>query len=181
MGIAGYLPIYCETDVASIEERDTSDDRPEQGAPVTFGHLAARSVGSPLLAVLKADVDRLGRLFSEGLGAKVSVAREAALSRMLNFFFTTSLSDWLEMEYPNTYTVFAGGDDLCLIGPWNEIVDLASDLNTRFREFVACNPSISISMGLEVINAHHPAGRAVVTASEALEQSKDKGRNSVNP
>ena len=28
-------------------------------------------------------------------------------------------------EFKDIYTVFAGGDDLFLIGPWNKIVDFA--------------------------------------------------------
>ncbi|MEK7846643.1 MAG: type III-A CRISPR-associated protein Cas10/Csm1, partial [Nitrospinota bacterium] len=46
------------------------------------------------LAVVKADVDDLGLIFSQGLGGAFSISRYASLSRMLNYFFT----GWLTNE-----------------------------------------------------------------------------------
>ncbi len=147
----------------------------------TFGMIAekarkidrdGRLVGRPLLAFLKADVDNLGLLFHLGLGNKLSIARMAALSRMLNLFFTDYLVALLKAQYPDIYVVFAGGDDLFLVGPWRQTIDCAIEVRHRFEEFCAGNPDITLSCGIVVAKPRLPTAKAAQLAEHALDRAK---------
>lgn len=145
----------------------------------TFDVLANEAKGLSALAVLKADVDNLGFIFSKGLGSQNSVSRRRTLSRLLDEFFTRFIPSFLKEKYPLVYTLFAGGDDLCLIGPWSEMISLASDIQEKFNLYIADNKNISISAGIELFHTGSPVYRAVGNAELQLEQSKNEGRNAI--
>ncbi len=151
----------------------------------TFHHLACedrelakgRWHGRPLLAVLKADVDRLGQLFTRGLGDDRTVGRVVALSRQIDAFFTGWLTHHLRTRAPNVYTVYAGGDDLLLIGPWLTTIRLAADLNAAFRRFAGENPDVTLSAGIELADPKEPLVRIVERAERRLAAAKEGVRN----
>jgi CRISPR-associated protein Csm1 len=178
--------------------RGFEEDQEEtaRGKPKSFLRLSALAreehprnsgefLGKPFLAVLKADVDRLGFVFSRGLkreGARddrATLSRFAQLSRMLDFYFTGWLQGLIRREFPDTYTVYAGGDDLLLIGPWRQMLELARRIEESFRAYTGDNPSITLSAGIELIHANQPINRAVEGADERLERAKSAGRNRV--
>lgn len=159
----------------------SSEMKSGQFVPKTFELIADKSlkpgpdgklVGRPLLALLKADVDNLGLAFSIGLRDKLSLARMASMSRMLNFFFSDYLVNLLKDKYDDVYTVFAGGDDVFLIGPWNQVVELASVLREKFEKFSARNPDLTISAGIRIVKPRLPVGKAARLAEEDLEKAK---------
>lgn len=141
--------------------------------------------GKPFLAVLKADVDRLGFIFSRGLSRdnaqddRATLSRFAQLSRMMDFFFTGYLQGLIRREFPDTYTVYAGGDDLLLIGPWRQMLALAERIEQSFRDYTGANPNITLSAGIELIHANQPINRAVENAEARLERAKNAGRNRI--
>lgn len=59
------------------------------------------------------------------------------LSRMLELFFNGYLHEIIAKKYKNVYCVFAGGDDLFLLGPWSEMPELAIEINTKFDEYTS--------------------------------------------
>lgn len=190
--LANHVPRLTEDDVEALRYRDLDRDsasvRP--GEAKTFAHLAADALepdgegglkGRPMLAVLKADVDRLGRIFSHGLGADMGLARLATLSRLMDAFFTIVLPDRLRREeFRNTYTVYAGGDDLLLLGPWQAMLRLADEIGRAFRAHVGANPNVTLSAGIELFHPHEPLHRAVGRAEGRLEAAKEGGRNRVS-
>lgn len=127
------------------------------------------------LAVVKADVDDLGFIFSEGLGTAFSISRYASLSRMLNYFFTGWLTDEIKKNHRMTYTVYAGGDDLLLIAPWEEALNIGSKIGLTFKDYVGENPNITISMGINLMRPNSPVGLATEGAEENLKRSKENG------
>jgi len=143
---------------------------------LTFGEIATAADGQKLLGFLKADVDRLGELFVFGLrrkdGSFDTISRQATLSRLLDMFFTGWLESLLNSEFKNCYTVFSGGDDLFLVGPWNEIISLASRIQADFTEFTG-NPQLTISAGIAITKPDYPIARAAELTEEALIKSKD--------
>jgi len=149
--------------------------------PKTFNMIAQKSkktdskgglTGRALLSFLKADVDNLGLIFSIGLGDKLSVARLASLSRMINLFFSEYLVELLRKKYPDIYVVFAGGDDLFLIGPWRQTVNCAIELRKQMGAFCAMNPDITLSCGILTGRPRLPMRKAAKIAEEELEKSK---------
>lgn len=186
--LANYVPQLKAEETNKPAYRHLSEEA-QQTKPdeiKTFEHLALDGVravaeellGAPLLAVLKADVDRLGLIFSSGL-KPLTPSRWAAASRMLDFFFSGQLPELLRRDFPSVYTVYAGGDDLLLIGPWEQTVRLAIRLRQLFAQWTGNNPNITLSAGVELIKPHHPIHRAAEAADERLENSKDSGRDRV--
>jgi len=156
------------------------DCRP--GNPKTFGHIACEDrsdkeeqgkwIGQIALTTLKGDVDNLGKIFQQGLGGKSTFAKMAALSRQMNSFFAVWLPAFCREKYPNCYTVFAGGDDFFLIGPWHSTQKLAAEMAEHFKAYVAENPEIHFSAGLIMTKPKHPVHTLAELAEEALEASK---------
>ena len=206
----GYVPLYTEADehddrlLASRRDEDKTLEMIDQiraGDPKSFSHIAVAAknddqnqnqnknknkksfTGTEAIGVLKADVDNLGLLMGCGLPEEwFSISRMATLSRQLDSFFSVYLPDLLagEEKFKDVYTVFAGGDDLFLIGPWNRMAYLAKYIRTRFAEFVAGNKKITFSAGITVHKPHVPVNKMAAAAEEALEQAKEReGKNSI--
>ena len=172
--ISNYVPQYGEME-AYVEDDGT---RHYEGDIKTFADIAKKSDGVDLLGILKSDLDNMGYIFRGGFPENtVSISRIVSLSRSVNFFFTTYLAGFLAEKYPDTYTLFAGGDDLCLIGPWNKMIDLARDIHKEFHEYTGKNDDITISSGLHFIKPNYPAGKAISHSEDVLEISKEKGKD----
>ena len=113
----------------------------------------------------------LGAIFQQGLEA-ASFSREAALSRQMNAFFALYLPWLCQTEYPETYTVFAGGDDFFLIGPWHQQLKLAERMKDEFHRYVAGNPDIHFSVGLIMTKPGVPIRYLAEQGEEALDEAK---------
>lgn len=144
------------------------------GEVKTFGEIADEARGSKKLGILKADVDTLGFLFSDGLqggdNGAVPIARVNTLSRMLEMFFGGYLQHLLERKYQNVYCVFSGGDDLFLIGPWNDMPALAIELNRKFHEYTGHNPCMTLSAAICMAES----GGHISTLAERCEGKLDQ-------
>ena len=128
-------------------------------------------LGTAALMTLKGDVDNLGAIFQRGLPAP-SLSRMAALSRQMNAFFSVHLPYLCRTEFRDTYTVFAGGDDFFLVGPWAQQMDLAERLREDFHRYVACNARIGFSAGLAMTKPGLPVRRLEAMAEDSLEDAK---------
>ncbi|RMD57764.1 MAG: type III-A CRISPR-associated protein Cas10/Csm1 [Nitrospirae bacterium] len=191
--INGYIPVYDDVDtkderlLSCLEEGENI----EKGIPKTLTHIARMALnkerentylGIDALGVLKADVDYMGLLMSCGLGEKqLTLSRLSNLSRQFDYYFTIYLPHLLSTnsEYKDIYTVFSGGDDLFLIGPWNKIFKLSLEINRSFKEYVCYNENIHLSMGITVAKSHTPVEFLSRKAEEALKHSKNRGRNRI--
>ena len=201
--INGYVPFFKEEDKFDdrylVGQRGEAKklsliDQIEIGHPKTFYHLAQLALvpetqdkfyGLPALAVLKADVDNLGAIFGCGLPAELfTLSRLSTMSRQLNNFFTVYLPYALRNEkngaFRDIYTVFAGGDDLFLIGPWNKVRDLASFLREKFTRYVCENPNLHFSAGITLHKPHTPVDLLAQESELALEEAKKGAKNQVN-
>ena len=143
--------------------------------PLEFTEIAEKALGRPALAFLKADVDNLGYIFAKGFPDKEkSISRIATLSRMLDYFFSAYLKELVETEFPNIYIVFSGGDDLVMIGPWNDIFDFTLEMRGKFRQYTCYNQAWGLSAGIALANASTPVLTAVGWAEEQLTLSKSR-------
>lgn len=156
---------------------------PESGALKTFGELAAEATGSKKLAIFKADIDDLGLIFSSSLGKRMSFSRYAEMSHMLNYFFSAYYAWFVSHEnspYRNTiYTVFSGGDDLCVLGAWDSVMRFASDFRKELLKLTNGNPDITLSGGIVLANPNVPVRNIAQGAENELEKSKNYRRNNV--
>jgi CRISPR-associated protein Csm1 len=99
----------------------------------------------------------------------------------MNYYFSIYLPYILSTkeEFKDIYTVFAGGDDLFLIGPWNRIIDFASFMNDSFRRYVCSNSIITISAGISINKPGEPVVSFAERGERAVKKSKDNGRDSI--
>lgn len=130
------------------------------------------------LGLFKADVDYLGIIMSKGI-KPMSVSRVATLSRMLNFFFTYVINEIIKKDYNSIYTIYAGGDDMVLIGPWEMLIEFSIAMEKEFRYYVAQNPNITISGGISFFRPNTSIRFAVEEAEKNLEISKNSGKDRI--
>lgn len=197
--INGYVPKYTDED--ERDDRILAGEKSEAkklelieqntpGDPKTLGHIACMArnptekegqfCGIEALGVLKADVDHLGLLMACGLKPERStLSRIATLSRQLHYYFAVYLPHLLitESRFKDIYTVFAGGDDLFLIGPWNRIIDLVILLKDTFSEYVCRNENIHFSAGISLHKPQTPLDAMGEASESVLEKSKSEERN----
>lgn len=184
--INAYVPHFTEGDEwldGKYSILKDSDDVSEikAGNPKTFNHIACEQrylsengqafIGKIAIATLKGDVDNLGTIFQKGL-QEPTFAKMASLSRQMNHFFSLWLPAYCAEHYPNTYTVFAGGDDFFMIGPWLQTQHLAVDMQQKFKQYVAENPNITFSAGISISKPGLPLAKLSAYAEEALEEAK---------
>ena len=181
--INAYVPFATPHDL--LEEQWDKyvgiDEKLEEEQAKTLNHLACgdriqnefeKWQGISALSSLKGDVDNLGMIFQSGLGEDVSFSKTAALSRQVNAFFTVYLPWLCKTEYQNTYTVFAGGDDFFLMGPWLSQIKLARQMRQAFQRYVAENSELHFSAGISTTKPGLPIGQLSEMAESALEQAK---------
>lgn len=157
----------------------------------TFNDIASypNSAGG-MLGVFKADVDNLGLLFSCGLYNKnrdgsvdlssnsVTFTKINMLSRSIHNFFSYYLYKLMSKKNLNLYTVFAGGDDLFMVGGYNDIINFAEILNKEFSRFTGSNNDVTISAGIGFFKAETPVWFMADDTESRLERAKiyrDKG------
>jgi CRISPR-associated protein Csm1 len=190
--IAGHLPRIKADDMERWKEQGLlhsedntlfyGEDIIEEGMPKTLNILAQEAKiadshggkprGKAFLGAFKADVDNLGMLFSIGLNERLSISRFACMSRMLNTFFADYMVRRISLDLPDMYVVFAGGDDIFLLGPWTDCVEFSCMLDKDFRRFVSNNADITLSAGITLAKSGLPVRTIAHEAEQQLEASK---------
>ena len=192
--INGYVPRFNEDGVENNNRYKGIDEKISPGDIKTLNHMACECEGEEVnaLITLKGDVDNLGLIFEQGLtrsdtdnvnGYKegLTFAKMAALSRQMNAFFTIYLPYQCQQDYPNTYTVFAGGDDFFLIGPWYSQIRLVRKMRKWFGKYVADNPEIHFSAGLSMTKPRLPIWYLAEQSEQALEKAKQHNLRDSQP
>jgi len=129
----------------------------------SFDEFASKAGGIERLGVLRADVDNLGHTFVYGFqrpggdDSYVTLSRTAALSRQLSLFFKGYINrllaegDSRELSgggKRNVTIVYSGGDDVFLVGAWNEVIDAFTDLHKALERFTQGTLTVSGGIGL---------------------------------
>lgn len=161
----------------------------------TMEDLAARSKGIQRIAVCRMDVDNLGAAFHSGFQQEgeedlvkrqqfVNLPRGAALSRQMTLFFRRYLNGILSQAYDEKDTsmavaiVYAGGDDVFLVGAWNQVLEAACRIREAFQHFT-CG-ALTISCGFTLFDSHFPIRLAADQTAELEEKAKEQpGKNSI--
>ncbi len=154
-----------------------------------FDELAKSSLGTKRLGVLKGDVDLLGEFF----GRLDTPSKLATASRFMDYFFKPYLNSIIEgkFEYiigevpslkkwpdkPDIVVVYAGGDDLFIVGAWDEIFELAFRIREAFK--VYAGEEMTISVGTAFFDPNLPIYRMAEYVSNRLETAKEEGRNRI--
>ncbi|MBD1826792.1 type III-A CRISPR-associated protein Cas10/Csm1 [Microcoleus vaginatus GB1-A2] len=165
----------------------------EESGFIRANEMAEKAKGISRVGYLRMDVDRLGRIFAEGLGENQTLPRLAGLSRQMSYFFKVYLNSLAKNRLANLADsaivlnkesrenllfIYAGGDDLFVSGAWDEIVDFAFDVYQSFRAYTGNNPDITLSGGISIEKEKFPLYQAAKLAEKAEDAAKDNGRDS---
>lgn len=187
------IAIYCAKPDYRKSEREI----------FSLEELAEKSNGSKKLGAVRMDVDNLGKIFTYGLPEdQRNVTRISSLSRMMNYFFKGYLNllgefkeekvlnvcNWQsnspklvkERRHSRNFSiVYAGGDDLFILGAWDDVFELCFDIEELFRKYVAENPHVTISAGFSIFGSKHPLYQIARVCGNKEECSKEDGKDRI--
>ena len=124
--------------------------------------------GDSWLGILRMDVDGLGSLFAQGFK---SIEEYRTFSNRLQSFFATRLEE-IAARYSQYLTVlYAGGDDMFVVGRWDRVADFAAEARNAFVAYIN-RPGITISGGMVVVSPKFPIAKAAELAGEAEDEAK---------
>ena len=141
-----------------------------------FDQLADASEGAKWLGVLRMDVDNLGALFQKGLGDSATISRMSTLSESVRLFFEGYIPK-LCRDYNADHTtdilelIYAGGDDLFLVGGWSALPEIAHQIRDEFRAFVG-GGHVTLSGGITIEHKKYPLYQLASDAGDALDDAK---------
>jgi CRISPR-associated protein Csm1 len=102
---------------------------------------------------------------------------------MLRLFFegyVPQLAGGFNVNGPSIYLMYAGGDDLFVVGGWSYLPELAWKIREALRQFAAGNDELTISAGISLaLSERYPIYQAAQDAGEAEEMAKREGRNRI--
>lgn len=158
----------------------------DYAAEKTFGDLIAKSDGIKRLGVIRADIDNLGQAFVSGFSEnEICITRTAVFSRKLSEFFKLHINKILangvyqlysdkEQKNRNAVIVYSGGDDVFVVGGWDDIIGFAIDLHTSLKKF--SQGKLTISAGIGIYPEKYPIA-AIAKQTGELEDISKKFRN----
>ena len=74
--------------------------------------------------------------------------------------------------------IYAGGDDLFLVGAWDEVLEVAIDINRAFKQFT--NGRLTLSAGMAMFSPTYPISKMAEIAGLLVQMSKNrKDKNSI--
>ena len=161
--------------------------------------------GIKRLGVLRADVDNLGAAFIGGFISEGSdrfkygtLSRYADLSRDLAMFFkvavnkmaqgdvqgfgtsVTPFTIWANKQVTTRkiHVIYSGGDDVFLVGAWDELLELAIDIREKLAEVT--DNKITMSAGLALFSPSYPISQmATITGLLESEAKDNDGKDSI--
>lgn len=151
----------------------------------TFDEYEKASYGAKRLAVYRADVDDLGITFINGFkqnnGKYETLSRTATLSRQLTIFFGQYINyilrnpkySLVENRHPtrNITIVYSGGDDIFVVGAWNDVIEFAIDFESAFKKFTQNTLSLSGGIGL------YKSGYPISSMAKEVEELENVAKN----
>ena len=161
--------------IARIDEDKTAD----------YSTIADASEGVKWLGALRMDVDNLGTVFTEKL-ENATISRLATLSEAMRLFFegyVPVLCDQhnkIEIEAQILELIYAGGDDLFLVGGWSALPVMAEKIRSDFRQFVT-GDHVTLSGGIAIEHQKFPLYQFADLSGDAEKLAKniDENKNAI--
>lgn len=126
--------------------------------------------GLERLGVLRMDVDNLGSKFQE-CAREQSLAAYSTLSQELDDFFKTQVKAICHEK--DCYLLYGGGDDLFVVGEWRNVIELAAEIQSQFKEWAAnLKGDWSLSAGVAIVKAKYPIIEGAQESGEEEEKAK---------
>ena len=150
-------------------------DEDAQDTIADYDYLAKASEGVQWFGALRMDVDDLGTVFTEKLD-NVTISRLATLSESLRLFFEGYVPLLCreynaKQEQEILELIYAGGDDLFLVGGWSALPDIAERIRSEFRHFVT-GDHITLSGGIAIEHNKYPLYQFAAQSGAAEKAAK---------
>lgn len=130
------------------------------------------------LGILRMDVDKLGARFCYGFDSLQSYTRFS--ERLKTFFDDTVLAIQQKPCYKDFLNIiYAGGDDLFVVGRWDKVIEFAADVRSAFMKHTA-GENLSISGGMAIVGAKFPIAKAAEMAGDAEDKAKEYNNGQKN-
>lgn len=127
----------------------------EDGQIKSFDQLALASEGSKEIGYLRLDLDGMGSLIRDKadrfsvlstISQLVSFVMEGVVEQLVR----RGSSQITGRNFKNLYLIYSGGDDLLIVGPWNEVVEFAEILQNEVRRcFGTSKPTMTCALLVE--------------------------------
>lgn len=136
--------------------------------------------GIKRIAVLRCDVDDLGYAFMAGFsqqnkGKFNTFSRTATFSRSMSMFFKFYIN--LFAENKRLTIVYAGGDDVFILGAWDDVINFAIDFRQKFIKWT--NNKLTMSAGIGIFPDKTPINTMAEISGELESTAKKNQKDSI--
>ncbi len=149
----------------------------KHGVVADFQQIAETESGEKAIAIFKGDVDNLGQMFVRGLkqeNGECSITEYTGFSASMDYFFSVIIPHLIDSRYASDiYVVYSGGDDFCMVGKWDKVIELCSEIQKLFCRFTGSNKEIHFSAAICLLHSKAPIRFVVKETEEHLKGSKN--------
>ena len=141
-----------------------------------YDYLANASEGVAWLGALRMDVDDLGKVFSKEKLGNATISRLATLSGFLRLFFEGYVPELCRRYNKDNKNeilelIYAGGDDLFIVGGWSALPEIAERIRSEFRQFVT-GDHVTLSGGIAIEHKKYPLYQFAAQSGKAEKDAK---------
>lgn len=154
----------------------------------TMEQLAESAVGASFIGALRMDADNVGKILRHGFQCGSTPELLSSFSRNINYFFRLHLEHICRNGFNHdthyeclqpgasgrlVQAIYAGGDDLFVVGAWHDTAALAVDIGHAFGRYTCNNPDMGISAGLTLHQPRFPVVKMAEESAAALKCAKN--------
>ncbi|WP_056988117.1 type III-A CRISPR-associated protein Cas10/Csm1 [Ligilactobacillus acidipiscis] len=138
------------------------------------------SKGIKRIGTLRCDVDDLGYAFMAGFseleGGKNNIfSRTATFSRSMSMFFKAYINTFAQETHLTI--IYSGGDDVFVLGAWDEIIDFAVLLRQNLKNW--SNGKLTLSAGIGLFEDKTPINVMARVTGDLEDTAKNSGKDSI--
>ncbi|MGF1534408.1 MAG: type III-A CRISPR-associated protein Cas10/Csm1 [Bernardetiaceae bacterium] len=165
------------SELAGVGYPERRKDYDKKGKPSKYYYTPdfeaeEKKSGFNRLAVLRMDVDNLGQVMQ----SRQTLDDYRNLSLGLDYFFAGYLNEvWREATFKDhSQIIYAGGDDMFIVGRWDAVIAFADRVRQDFRTFLQGSglENIGLSAGIAMGRPKHPLIRLAEQAGAAESAAK---------
>jgi CRISPR-associated protein Csm1 len=182
------LLLASENDRGAKQSLEEDLDALKDENTATIEYMAQSSAGAKYIAALRMDADNVGKVLHGGFRNGSTLEGISSFSRNLNYFFKLHLEflcrygfdrgdkkDVLAVKGENgrnVHVIYAGGDDLFVLGAWSDTACLAIDVGESFTKYTCGNIDMGVSGGITLHNEKFPVSRMAEASLAGLSFAK---------
>ena len=141
-----------------------------------YDYIAEAAEGVHWLGALRMDVDNLGKVFSKEKLENATISRLATLSEAFCLFFEGYVPELCrqynkKLDKEILELIYAGGDDLFIVGGWSALPEIAQEIRSEFHALVTGN-HVTLSGGIAIEHKKFPLYQFAARSGSAEDAAK---------